>query len=151
MLKTTLQIEQNRESTKSDIVTLKWKLLKKCPSLQSLTQKLRVEHFQWQRDTILISFARKDSVQNIQSSIQTGYDTRCMLCGDKGHHTELCIVNKERLKQNRLMAAINLRKSHMCGLYANSSPLHLLTHTLIPQEVFQEYSERFIPFFPGNS
>ena len=74
-----------------------------------------------------------------------------MLCGDSDHYSELCTINKEIFKQNRFKAGINIRKSRMCGLYANSSPFHLLTSTLIPQAVFQEYSERLIPFFPGNS
>jgi len=150
ILKQTLCTEKTRALTKYEIRQVIQEAVNKCPSFQLLSSILDIEHFQWQRDTILISFARKDSAQHIQASIQTAFENTCMLCGEKNHYSELCTINKEIVKQNRFKTAINIRKSRMCGSYANAAPFHLLTSTLIPQTVFQEYSERFIPFFPGN-
>ena len=150
ILKQTLHTEKTRALTTDEIKQVTGNIVCKCPSLRLLTSILKHRHFQWQRDTILISFARKDSVQHIQYSIQTENEDVCVLCGDNDHYSELCTINKEIFKQNRFKAAINIRKSRMCGFCANSSPFRLLTSTLIPQTVFQEYSERFTPFLPGN-
>jgi len=125
-------------------------LKKTCPLLKPLLLTLQKEHFSWQCETILISFQRKDLAQQIHRNIDTCKTQICQLCGKRNHREQLCPITKEILHQRRHKSAINLRKCHLNGMYAQSEHFDLLTDTLIPQEVFTKYQTTFIPFFPGN-
>jgi len=135
-------------STKDSFIKLLRKSKKKCPLLRPLLRLITIPHLQWQRHTILISFARKDFASQIYHAIDTKQTSKCHLCYNKDRRESLCPITKKLKQQQRFKTCINPRKDNQNGVYAQRSLFHLLTQTLIPAEVFQAYEQTFIPFFP---
>jgi len=98
-------------------------------------------------DTVITCFQRQDITSQITQAITTKTKPHCQVCRRRGHHYGLCQINKELQQKRHLKLSHNPRKDNQNGPYANHAPFHLLTDTLKPQEVFEEYNKRFIPFF----
>jgi len=149
-LKRTFSEDKHFSPTKHSTRTYIRNLGRARPLLRPLVILLTKEHFQWQRDTILISFARKDPASQIYHNIDTVQHRTCQLCGNKNHREQLCHITKERMRQKRFKACINARKCNALGPYAQESPFHLLVHTHIPEAVFETYERNSISVSPGN-
>ena len=111
-----------------------------------ITKLIVAKHAHWQIDTVQKLLQRDETFENIQKMISVQKPKPCSACGRKVHLQWACPQFKKQAKLKRYKLSRNERKDNQMGDYACRKPFQLLKDTLIPQQVFDLYKKKFIPF-----